>query len=649
MRENPDNHWMTLKRPTNQPGSLDTGPVSQISQWIYHEGAEIMGLSTKSDYEKVEFTVTDIGLILKTVWLCADLIPFTSPIQRVIFHALVLLFSFGYRQGMIIGMKYEEVVVAFVRDADGRRRLATTFTVNRNKLRANALEHAKGENFQFTTTFLPYSLFCLTHLVLVVGIHFNAFKAGYKSVDEILHRPNLENVDYIHLEWREDFLNKPIFPMSYTTFWRNLQRVLLVAGFSTMARLYAFRVGALIEYNKSLTQATRNFVASHTTKVYENNYQTKRVQADLSRTRFGPCAGGQTNEPLFEVMRDLSKQNDSGAPLEATPEQKLSIESRRDITDRRAALEAAKLSKDKGQISKAKSALDQRRRALYKLILLKSREDYFEQANKLRAEGKSTDELRQRSRPARHRCDHAPLDMGCLLTYWTGEAGFGNRSGTSEELVFDDKAEDRLEGAMVWLLHYAAENWTPLSLAVPISSTSAKKPKRRRVKAVEAVEAPKANRPETWVCLLCDESKPFARRHCLSRHNKTAHIDKGAFDQSFLCPRCTPSVEISSAIEWCDHVEKTHGKMYAPIVSSKLLAETRVPQTKKTPTRSTKRKREDEIPGMVVLDLSEKPQKKARTNDEEVSSMLLETLEGDDNSDYGEFYDLFLIVFGLCL
>ena len=247
-----------------------------------------MGLSTKSDYEKVEFTITDIGLILKTIWLCANLIPFTSPIQRVIFHALVLLFSFGYHQGMIIGMKYEEVVVAFVRDADSRRRLATTVTVNRNKLRANVLEHAKGKNFQFTTTFLPYSLFCLTHLVLIVGIHFNAFKAGYKSVDEILHRPNLENVNYIHLEWREDFLNKPIFPMSYTTFWHNLQHVLLVAGFSTMARLYAFCVGALIEYNKSLTQATRNFVASHTTKVYENNYQTKRMQADLSRMRFGP-------------------------------------------------------------------------------------------------------------------------------------------------------------------------------------------------------------------------------------------------------------------------------------------------------------------------------------------------------------------------
>lgn len=137
--------------------------------------------------------------------------------------------------------------------------------------------------------------------------------------------------------------------MSYTTFWHNLQHVLLIAGFSTMACLYAFCVGALIKYNKSLTQATCNFVTSHMTKVYKNNYQTKRMQADLSRMHFGPCAGGQMNKPLFKVMQDLSKQNDSCAPLEATPEQKLSIESWRDIMDRRTALEVAMLSKTKAR------------------------------------------------------------------------------------------------------------------------------------------------------------------------------------------------------------------------------------------------------------------------------------------------------------
>ena len=94
---------------------------------------------------------------------------------------------------MIIGMKYREVVVALIRDDKRRPRLATTFTINRNELRANALEHAKGEKFQFTTTLLPYPLLCLTHLVCVVGIYFNALKAGYTSIDDIFQRGNLEH------------------------------------------------------------------------------------------------------------------------------------------------------------------------------------------------------------------------------------------------------------------------------------------------------------------------------------------------------------------------------------------------------------------------------------------------------------------------
>ena len=260
-----------------------------------------MGLSTTPEYQTVEFTVNDIGLILKTLWLCGHLIAFVAPIQRVIFHALVLLFAYGFRQGMIIGMKYRDVTMAVIRDDQNRRRLVATFTIWRNKLRANALEHKKGEKFQFTTTLLPYQLFCITHLVGVIGIHFNAFKAGYQSVDELLHKPNLEHVDYVPLEWHDDMLDQEVFPMSYTSFSRTLSRVLLVAGFQTLARVYAFRVGALVEYDGSLTQAVRNFVASHTTDIFENNYQTERVREDLTSKRFGAYVGGTANEPFYTV------------------------------------------------------------------------------------------------------------------------------------------------------------------------------------------------------------------------------------------------------------------------------------------------------------------------------------------------------------
>ncbi len=57
-----------------------------------------MGLSTTPEYEKIESTATDIGFLLKTLWLYADLVvAFISPIQRVTFHALVLLFTLGFR------------------------------------------------------------------------------------------------------------------------------------------------------------------------------------------------------------------------------------------------------------------------------------------------------------------------------------------------------------------------------------------------------------------------------------------------------------------------------------------------------------------------------------------------------------------------
>jgi hypothetical protein len=51
---------------------------------------------------------------------------------------------------------------------------------------------------------------------------------------------------------------------------------------------------------------------------------------------------------------------------------------------------------------------------------------------------------------------------------------------------------------------------------------------------------------------------------------------------------------------------------------------------------------------MHVFDLSEeekKPRKRARKNNDEMGSMLLETLAGLNNSDYGESYDLFSMAY----
>ena len=139
-----------------------------------------------------------------------------------------------------------------------------------------------------------------------------------------------------------------------------LRRLLLVAGFNTLARIYAFRLGALIQYDGSLTSAVRNFVASHT---------TKGVRGQLP---------------------------------DHSAEQKRSIETRRDITRMRADLEAARNARpwNKEAITEAKATLDQRRRVLHDLLVLDARAKYFAQANDIRAEGDSTAELRKQCRPA---------------------------------------------------------------------------------------------------------------------------------------------------------------------------------------------------------------------------------------------------------
>lgn len=109
-----------------------------------------MGLSEDSSYDKVEMTGRDTGHLLKTLYECADDIPVQYPVHRVIFHALVLLFTYGgFCRGMVMGpgsMRFRDVSMGLVRDPENpnRRRLVAEPTIKRNKLRRNALEHKKG-------------------------------------------------------------------------------------------------------------------------------------------------------------------------------------------------------------------------------------------------------------------------------------------------------------------------------------------------------------------------------------------------------------------------------------------------------------------------------------------------------------------------
>ncbi|KAG9023096.1 hypothetical protein FRB95_013563, partial [Tulasnella sp. JGI-2019a] len=422
----------------------------------------------------------------------------------------------------------------------------------RNKLRRDALEHKKGEKFKFSTTLLPYPLFCLTHLVAVCGIQAGAFEADYKSVDDLLHQPILEDVDYVPLKWKESMLEKPIFPMSYTVFARILRCVLLVAGFPFLLHYYTFRVGAGAEFDGCLTSALRNFVMSHSTDVYENNYMSKRIREDLIKCCFG--AFGGTNDPFFDVLRDLTMQNDPGAPINPTTEQKLSLESQRDVTEQREKFEALQKSGSKADISRARVLLESLRQRLYVLMVADSRERYFIEAAKLRSRGLSTSHLRSSEPPP---CsDHAALDINGLVELFTGHVISGNGK-PSKEFIFDNHAEERSEKAMTWLLCYMAKAWTQLGApGLPTNSGDQ--------------DLSEQKSPGKPTCFICNSE--FDRWGNLTWHVKKEHLS--ILRTLFQCPECArlglPFHTTRSLQEWSNHTENVHGKMQAPYLPNKL-------------------------------------------------------------------------------
>ena len=55
----------------------------------------------------------------------------------------------------------------------------------------------------------------------MLGIYKDAFEAEYKSVDDMLNRPDLEDADYVPLKRKESVLDEKIFRARYADFLRD--------------------------------------------------------------------------------------------------------------------------------------------------------------------------------------------------------------------------------------------------------------------------------------------------------------------------------------------------------------------------------------------------------------------------------------------
>ncbi|CAJ2508640.1 Uu.00g136660.m01.CDS01 [Anthostomella pinea] len=279
----------------------------------------------------------DIMVLLGTFWTQARHIP-CLPQTRVAFHCAILIAGIGgFRPGEVMNLKYRQVAFELVRDPRDplKQRLVATITIRHNKQLKTTIE--RSQHKAFVLRYYHPLQADLPGQLLARAIADQAFKADFKSLADILERPNLGQVDSLPLSWAAGMEDKGIVPIHYPTYLDLWHRTLLVAGLrDDTQRPYSLRVGAGGRLSGSLEERVRNYVMGNTKDVFLKSYQPRRVTRDLVATAFGRGMAVDVAD-LFKSLRRSFLQRDPDAPLYPTEADIKALKSRQDLTDLRAA------------------------------------------------------------------------------------------------------------------------------------------------------------------------------------------------------------------------------------------------------------------------------------------------------------------------
>ncbi|KAK4129016.1 hypothetical protein N657DRAFT_50085 [Parathielavia appendiculata] len=372
-----------------QEGERREGPAYLIVQWILLKLSPALNLEINTLYVKVEATAADIILILLALYQRAEDIP-APPLTRVSFHAAVLLGSTGgFRPGSLMNTKCRQYTLSVVSDPDDRTqtRIIVTPNIGRNKVKTTQMtcKYRKQKSVAYSTTLVPYPVLCLASLVIARAVEMDALAISFESAHDLLHRPVLGKTDRIDIPWKEEFLDKPLFPLAYPVFYELWMRCLLVIGCRKTIRPYAPRTlhSQLTRIAESLSSALRNYVMSHSGAIFENDYQTGVVRPNLAALAYGPKAV-RRDETLFNDLRNMSLTRDEGAPISVSKEQISKFRERRDIAKFRDEIQA---STDQGEKKRLHRQIRTTIETCIKLQLDADRQAYFKAADRLRLQG----------------------------------------------------------------------------------------------------------------------------------------------------------------------------------------------------------------------------------------------------------------------
>ncbi|KAK4204850.1 hypothetical protein QBC40DRAFT_249586 [Triangularia verruculosa] len=233
---------------------------------------------------------------------------------------------------------------------------------------------------------------------------------------------------------------------------------------------------------------------------------------------------------FFDLLRTASAGRDENAPLYPDAATLQPFEERPDLRQARAEHDKIRQTHQAGskEYQRSRFKVEFLLKELSRQAVERDRKSYFELIDSLRAQGQVTTDLVPCPPPNPHRSQYWP--SLCAAT----EIGrFFHRT---------DFGEDGTATFRVMLLSFLGNRFG-------------------EDKVVSAAHPPSQKLEPRPQCLLC--SRTFDQRAHLTRHNTNLHIAKGTFNTPFPCPKC-PEVTIATPTEWSNHVEKTHGRQFAP-------------------------------------------------------------------------------------
>ncbi|KAL2260127.1 hypothetical protein VTK26DRAFT_5966 [Humicola hyalothermophila] len=191
-RKEPENRGLWKLR--WDQGEPTDRPVADISNWIRKDLASKYRLmrETELTFVKAETTAEDLLLLLEPLWTRAEDVPCRPQVCVFMHWALEL------------------------------KTLAADITIiHQKREKADPLAQTSGtiqSSVTFTVFMIPCQMLYLVTQIATAGIAANTFDPPFKSLDEVLQRPILEHTDCLQLYWKQDILDREIFPIGYYAF-----------------------------------------------------------------------------------------------------------------------------------------------------------------------------------------------------------------------------------------------------------------------------------------------------------------------------------------------------------------------------------------------------------------------------------------------